>query len=467
VSGPAARVRLRWGAASDVGQVRQVNEDSLLVGAGIFVVADGMGGHAGGEVASRLAVETIESELDGTEPEADVPRRTLDLVTAVQAANDRVWEASERDPELAGMGTTVVAIGLVEEDGEARLAIVNVGDSRAYRLSGGDLDQVSDDHSLVGELHREGRITADEARHHPQKNIVTRAIGIEQYVDVDEFQVLPRTGDRYLLCSDGLTDEVDERDIATVLRTIDDPEDAARELVRRANEHGGRDNITIVVVDVADDGLGPSSVAADARRESIPDDDDLSHHPDQDTESLVAVPDDRAHLQGSSAATTAAAPPVPPPDAPVPDEDAPRAPRAVTVRSLAFVLAVLALVGAGGFLAYRYVQDTYHVGILEEEVVIFQGRPGGVLWFDPSFEEGTGIDVDDVPPAVLADLEEGVSQPTLERARRYVANLEERIEDTQPPVTTTTTRPRTTTTSTTQPGASQPTSTTAAGTGAG
>ncbi|HEU5082379.1 MAG TPA: Stp1/IreP family PP2C-type Ser/Thr phosphatase [Acidimicrobiales bacterium] len=466
MSAPAARVSLRWGAASDVGQVRQVNEDSMLVGPGVFVVADGMGGHAAGEVASRLAVETIESELDGTAPESEVPRRTLDLVTAVQAANDRVWSASENDPNLAGMGTTVVAIGLVEEDGEARLAIVNVGDSRAYRLSGGDLDQVSDDHSLVGELHREGRITADEARHHPQKNIVTRAIGLEQFVDVDEFQVLPRTGDRYLLCSDGLTDEVDERDIATVLRTIDDPDDAARELVRRANEHGGRDNITIVVVDVVDDGLDPAAASADARRESIPDHEDFTHHADQDTESLMAVPDDRAHLQRG---TTTAAPPSPPPVAPpAPDEDdGPRPPRAVTVRSLAFVLAVVALLGAGGFLAYRYVQDTYHVGILEDEVVIFQGRPGGVLWFDPSFEEGTGIEVDDVPPAVLEDLEGGVSQPTLERARRYVANLEERIEDTKPPVTTTTTRPRTTTTSTTQPGGTQPTSTTTAGAGAG
>ncbi|MFP5320537.1 MAG: Stp1/IreP family PP2C-type Ser/Thr phosphatase, partial [Acidimicrobiia bacterium] len=239
--GTAGGVRLRWGGASDVGQVRQVNQDSMLLGSAVFVVADGMGGHAGGEVASRLAVETMEAEL-GTD---ERPRRVLDLVTAVQAANDRVWAHSEHNPDLAGMGTTVVAIGLVEEGGETRLAIVNVGDSRAYRLSEGALDQISDDHSLVGELYREGRITAAEAQHHPQKNIVTRAVGIDRYVDVDEFQVLPRTGDRYLLCSDGLTDEVDEAEIAEVLRSVDDPEDVARQLVRRANEEGGRDNITI------------------------------------------------------------------------------------------------------------------------------------------------------------------------------------------------------------------------------
>ena len=426
-------VQLRWGGASDIGQVRQINQDSLFVGTGLFVVADGMGGHAGGEIASRLAVETIESEFA---PEGGGPPRVLDLVTAVQAANDRVWAQSEEDPDLAGMGTTVVAIGIVEEGGEPRVAIVNVGDSRAYRLSGGHLDQVSDDHSLVGELYREGRLTADEARVHPQKNIVTRAVGIERYVDVDEFQILPHAGDRYLLCSDGLTDEVTEDEITQVLRSIDDPEEAATELVRQANAAGGRDNITLIVVDVVDDGRG-STGASDARRGSVPDHEDFSHDPDEDTQSLMAVPDDRAHLQGAGSVPTRG-----------PDrrDDAPRAkaPRAVTVRSLAFVAVVLALIGLGAFLAYRYAPDTYHVGLEDDRVVIFEGRPGGFLWFDPSPVEDTGIEVDDVPAAVLDDLEAGVSQPTLQRARRYVTNLEDRIEDTRPSVTTTT-RPTTTT----------------------
>lgn len=457
MSGPsgetgASGVRLRWGGASHVGQVRQVNQDTLFVGDGLFVVADGMGGHAGGEIASRLAVETMQAELGGDQ----ATPRVLDLVTAVQAANDRVWAESEQDPELAGMGTTVVAIGIVEEGGEVRVAIVNVGDSRAYRLSGGDLDQISDDHSLVGELFREGRLTADEARAHPQKNIVTRAVGIDRYVVVDEFQILPRTGDRYLLCSDGLTDELTEDDIASVLRTIEDPEAAAEDLVRRANEAGGRDNTTVIVVDVVDDGAGPVG-ASDARRGSLPDDEEFSHDPDEDTQSLMAVPDDQAHVHRDTRADGPVAPPPVPAGAPEA-----KAPRAVTLRSLAFVGAVLALLGAGLFLAYRYAQDTYHVGLDDDEVVIFQGRPGGFLWFQPSPVEDTGIDVDDVPPAVLDDLESGVTQPTLQRARRYVANLEDRIEDTRPPVTTTT-RPTTTApTSTTVPGP-----TTTAGVGAG
>jgi protein phosphatase len=440
-SGGAGGVRLRWGGASDVGQVRQVNQDSMLLGSAVFVVADGMGGHAGGEVASRLAVETMEAELEGGA--GSELHRVIDLVTAVQAANDRVWEQSEQEPSLAGMGTTVVAIGLVEEGGETRLAIVNVGDSRAYRLSQGQLDQISDDHSLVGELFREGRISAEEAQHHPQRNIVTRAVGIEQFVDVDEFQVLPRTGDRYLLCSDGLTDEVSEADIAEVLRTIDDPDEVARALVQQANRNGGRDNITIVVVDVVDDGLDPAA----AGREVVPDHDDFSEHPDQDTQALLAVPDDRAHMRAGSSdldhrdvvEERLAQPtrPAAPPDAA--DEPAPPTPRALTARSAAFVVAVLALVGAGAFLAYRYATDTYHVTIDDEEVTIFQGRPGGFLWWDPDLVERTGIDVDDVPASVVVDLESGVSQPSLARARRYVDNLEDRIEAARPPVTTTTT----------------------------
>lgn len=450
--GDEPRVRLRWGGASDVGQLRQVNEDSMLLGPGVFVVADGMGGHAAGDVASRMAVDTIDTELPDVQRGSTT--RVVDIVGAVQTANEVVHEHSESQPGLSGMGTTVVAIASVVEEGEHRLAVVNVGDSRAYRLSRGELEQVSDDHSLVGELVRDGRITPEEARAHPQKNIVTRAVGIEEYVDVDEFQLLPRTGDRYLLCSDGLTDEVDEADIAGVLRTVEGPDEAAAELVRRANEHGGRDNVTIVIVDVVDSGIDEAEAAA---RAAVPDDDDFSHDPDQDTQSLLAVPDDQAHRQRSSGAGD------PPPGEAdlaggVPGGDGaegtagarrrPRFQRAVTVRSLAFVLVVLLVVGGGGFLAYNSVRNTYFVGIEDGEVAIYRGRPGGVLWFDPSLVEVVGIDTDDVPGDALDDIEEGVSQPTLTRARRYVANLEERIAELTPPVTTTTSTSTTPATST-------------------
>jgi serine/threonine protein phosphatase PrpC len=418
----APTVRLRWGGATDVGHVRSVNQDAMLLGPDVFVVADGMGGHQGGEVASSVAIETIEA-VAGRIAGSSV----TDLVAAVGDANEAVYERGSNDPSLSGMGTTLVAIAAVVEDGEERLAIVNVGDSRAYRFSGGELRQITEDHSLVAELVREGRISEQEAAVHPQRNIVTRALGIDEHIPVDDFQLLPHTGDRYLLCSDGLTNEVEERDMAVVLRTVDDPDEAARELVRRANQHGGRDNITVVIVDVVDDGglSGRASAAVPgtvAGPESRVD----------DTQALLAVPDDQAHM------------------APVPGDTSAdvtgRRPRAITLRSATFVLVVLALLGVGAFLINDYATGTYHVAIDDGEVRIFEGRPGGFLWFDPELVESTGIDQGDVPAEFLDDILGGVARPSLASARRYVANLERRIAELEPRTTTITTTSTTRTT---------------------
>ena len=418
-------VRLRWGGATDVGQLRSVNQDSMLLGPDVFVVADGMGGHQGGEVASALAVEAIEAVAERL-PGASV----TELITAVQDANGFVYARSTQDPSLSGMGTTLVAIASVVEDGEERLAIVNVGDSRAYRLAGGELQQITEDHSLVAELVRDGRISEEEAAVHPQRNIVTRALGIEESIPVDDFQILPHSGDRYLLCSDGLTNEVEERDIAVVLRTIDDPDEAARELVRRANEHGGRDNITIVIVDVLDDGDVSSSASAAVPAGTDRDDDD--------TGPILAVPDDRAHeARGGSGQTAGAR------SSSAPEADRPRA---ITARSVLFVLVVVGVIGAGLYLVNDYARNTYHVMLADGEVQIFRGRPGGVLWIDPELVDRTGIDEEDVPAEAERDLIEGVSRPSLDSARRYVANLEDRIEELEPPPTTTTTTSSSTTT---------------------
>ena len=440
------RVQLRWGGATDVGQLRSVNQDSMLVGPDLFVVADGMGGHQGGEVASALAIDSVAGQALG-------PSIT-DLITAVQDANETVYARGTQDPSLSGMGTTFVALAVVEDDGEPLVAIVNVGDSRAYRLSDGVLEQITDDHSLVAELVREGRISEQEAAVHPQRNIVTRALGIDPTIPVDDFEILPHRGDRYLLCSDGLTNEVTEPDIAVVLRSIDDPEQAAQELVRQANEHGGRDNITIVIVDVVDDGGASARASA-----LVPDHDDFSDS-EHDTESFVALPDDRAHEQNAHGRhEDPTAPPVAydEPDEPddlddrldeLRDERGPAAKpqRAITLRSVAFVLVVVALLGAGAYLVNDYARNTYHVIIDDSgEVAVYRGRPGGVLWFDPSLVETTGIDEADVPAALHDDLTHGVSRPTLASAERYVTNLEDRIAELTPPVTTTTTTTTTTT----------------------
>ena len=424
-------ITLRAGGASDVGQVRSINQDSMLVGPHIYVVADGMGGHQGGEVASAMAIDAF----DHGENQATVT--VNELVGRVQDANGSVYERSGEDPGLSGMGTTLVAIAVVKEDGEERLAIVNVGDSRAYRLSGGQLDQVSDDHSLVGEMVREGRITDEQARDHPQKNIVTRAVGIEPAVDVDEFQLLPHAGDRYLLCSDGLTDEVTDAEIAEVLRAVADPDAAAQQLVERANAHGGRDNITVLVVDVVDDG----DIAAKASA-VVPDSEHFSEHPGSDTQNLLAVPHEDTSGGGSEGTSA-------PEPAAEPAAEPAKRPRALTVRSIAFVLVVLALVGGGLWLVNDYATNTYYLDTVDGEVTIFKGRPGGVLWIDPSAVEPTGVDVDDVPAEFADDVIDRRDFATIESARRFVENMEERIEELAPPPTTSTTTSTSTTTTTT------------------
>ncbi|OWY63293.1 hypothetical protein B7486_53910, partial [cyanobacterium TDX16] len=240
--------RLTWGEVTDTGQVRSINQDGAYAAEPLFAVADGMGGHRGGEVASAVALETLVGSVQEMTTDA--------LVRGVQEANGAVFQRAAEDPDLRGMGTTLCAIAVVSDGSGERIGLVNVGDSRIYLLRDGTLQQLTEDHSLVESLLRQGRITADEAAVHPQRNILTRALGISSAVDVDAWEGPAVTGDRYLLCSDGLFNEVLEPVIEVTLRKLADPAEAARELVRLANEGGGRDNITAVVVDV-EEGPGP------------------------------------------------------------------------------------------------------------------------------------------------------------------------------------------------------------------
>jgi PPM family protein phosphatase len=407
----------RAGSATDVGRVRSNNQDSHLVRDGeLFAVADGMGGHQGGEVASATALAILGDAYD----DASTPT----LIGAVRSANQAVFDKASADPDLKGMGTTLTALADVVTPEGRRLAIVNVGDSRLYRVRDGGIEQLTEDHSLVASLVRQGRITPEEAESHPQRNILTRALGIDEAVAVDSWEVEPVVGDRYLICSDGLFNEVHQNKMVATLGQYDDPTEAADELVRLANEGGGRDNITAVVVDVLslDDQAPPTAAVP------VVDDD-----PD-DTLQREAVPPD-----------------VPPPDdGDVRSDGADGEPKArrftwrVFVFLLALVLLVVVVVGALGW----YARNTYFVTIEDEQVVIFKGRPGGFLWFDPTVEQETGIDAADVPEAVLPDLEDGVDQGTLGDAENYVANLEDQIaqQDDVTSPTTTTTEPATTTT---------------------
>jgi serine/threonine protein phosphatase PrpC len=191
---------------------------------------------------------------------------SIDLLEAVHVANDAILDQSNDDPSLRGMGTTLCVLALVDADGDERLAIANVGDSRVYLFANGELEQMTDDHSLVAALVREGRLTPEEAEEHPQRNILTRALGIDHEVSVDAWEVPPFVGDRWVLCSDGLFNEVSVDQMAAVLRRLDDPGEAADELVRLANESGGRDNITVLVVDIVDE-EGHAVIAPGARVE--------------------------------------------------------------------------------------------------------------------------------------------------------------------------------------------------------
>jgi PPM family protein phosphatase len=248
---------LRSGSATDVGRVRTVNQDIPLERANLYAVADGMGGHAGGEVAARVAVDTLEKAFE-REPTSD------GLRDAFSKANSAIWQESQANLDLRGMGTTLTAVALVGgTDGHDVLALGNVGDSRAYVFSEGHMVQVTDDHSLAEERMRQGEMTEAEAAVHPQRHILTRALGVSSEVEADMWELHLRTGDRLLLCSDGLSNEVGLDEMAEILEAVDDPAEAAHRLVDVANEHGGSDNITVVIVDVqvGEEGNGKTPVA--------------------------------------------------------------------------------------------------------------------------------------------------------------------------------------------------------------
>lgn len=248
----AIRGRLRIGSATDTGRVRDHNEDAVLAEGSVLVVADGMGGHAAGEVASGIAVETMR-ELVGRD------ELTTDDVTAqVLTAHRRILDSVADHREQRGMGTTVTGLVLVTHEGRAHWAVLNVGDSRVYRLLGDDLTRVTVDHSEVQELVDAGVITPAEAAVHPARNVVTRSLGAPLRHQPDIWLVPPTPGEQFLVCSDGLTNELGDEQLRDILQAHTDPRDAADELVRAAVAAGGRDNVSIVVVALDDAEIDPS-----------------------------------------------------------------------------------------------------------------------------------------------------------------------------------------------------------------
>jgi len=444
------RLELRAGAATDVGRARSVNQDALLLRPeqGLWMVADGMGGAQGGEVASAMAVEIV--------GEAYQERSVDALLAAVEEANRRIHDAAI-DQDLRGMGTTAVLLAQVpapptpelDDDGEPtgeladpadlpdQLVVLNVGDSRAYLFRDGELVQLTEDHSVVGEMVRDGRLTRQEADVHPHRNVVTRVLGPYAHIEADVWPVDAIRGDRIVLCSDGLSGEVREAQIAAVLRRLEDPTEAAQELVRLANEAGGRDNITVVVVDVIDDG-GVTETASEAlaARRSHLQSRDLAGFSTALSEDELAEDEPRGAggAAGSRRARRA-------------ERKAQRTSRSrLTWRVVAFVVLLAAVLGGAFATIQWYGTSAYFVGFDGDEVAIYQGRPGGVLWIQPELKDGTGIMRDEVPDRYLADLEAGREHSSMAQAQRYVSNIERDIQEEAREQATTTT-----TTSTTAP----------------
>lgn len=242
-------IEVRWGAATHQGYVRETNQDALLAGPTVFAVADGMGGHAGGERASALAIAGL-SRLSR-------PVGGVDEVSgALEEANEAILAAGRHDAEVSGMGTTVAGVVVRERD----VVAFNVGDSRVYRVRGAACEQLSVDHSLVAELVRAGELSVADARRDRRRNVVTRALGIDGAVDMDHRVIDVVEGDRFLVCSDGLSNELDDGELGTLASTAGSLDELARRLVDQALDAGGRDNVTAVLVEIvsvaaADDDL--------------------------------------------------------------------------------------------------------------------------------------------------------------------------------------------------------------------
>jgi PPM family protein phosphatase len=369
---------------TDTGLQRRGNEYSSYARAPVFVVADGMGGAQAGEVASRIAVQAFEEGL----PEAGSAEERL--AARVHEANSRIYERSHSVRELDGMGTTVTAALLDDE----HVAIAHVGDSRAYLFRDGELRRLTQDHSLVDELVRQGKLTEEQAAEHPQRSIITRALGPEATVEVDTWSYAARTGDVVLLCSDGLTSMISEARIGEVLSAAPGLEAAAEQLIRDANAAGGRDNITVILFRIEE--VGASGAAVDHPTVAAP-----PQLPDQDRPTADRAAADADRWLPNAATSTLPDPPpvVPPPDLPGQEPEArrthrprlartqgrpmgPRPPRRgerfmKPVAALISTLIVVFLVGGGGYIASR---QLYFIGTNGQGIVtVYRGFPYDVF----------------------------------------------------------------------------------------
>ena len=380
---------LRYAARSDVGLLREGNEDSAYAGPRLLAVADGMGGHAAGEVASGIAIATI-APLDSDLPGSDL---LTELRKAAESANQHLREMVAADNELEGMGTTLTAL---LHDG-SRLGLLHIGDSRAYLYRDGELVQITHDHTLVKNLVDEGRLSAEAAQTHPHRGVITRALDgqVELDPDLSVFEVQP--GDRLLVCSDGLTGVVSDETIAHTLSGAD-PQQAVDRLVELALRGGGPDNVTVIVADVVDQsGVAdrPIVTGAVGEEEVVPPD--------------TSTPAARAALARPRRARAHAR-----------EGDLPRRFRRPVI--VAAVAAVVILAGIGA--TWAYIRTQYYVGATRGQVAIFRGVPGRFAGISlSSVRSRPGIPVAALPQVDRDQVHDGISANGLGDAQRIVARL--------------------------------------------
>jgi serine/threonine protein phosphatase PrpC len=393
--------RWRFAAATDTGLVRQSNQDAVFVDDNLAIIADGMGGHAAGEVAAAMAIDAV---LQGYRENPTVEG----LVESIQQANFAVVSDAREHSEHFGMGTTIIAVGLTYDlQGRVSPTLLHVGDSRAYQLRDGALRQLSEDHSVAEEWVRMGRLTPEEAAVHPRRHQLTRGVGVEDTISIDVSSIVAVAGDRILLCSDGLSNELDSDVLALVASAPNGLELAVEQLVAAARVAGGHDNISVILLEFDEVNVASSPV----RR------------------------------------TMSTAPP--------PVEGVTRTAKVrrrwwPTWRAWAFLFLFLAVIAGAVGIVRWYAYSTYYLGVDQGTIAVYEGQPQGVLWFKPEIVTDTNISIRQLQKDDRVNLYATISEPSLKEAlieANYMHQLWLMGHTTTTTTTTTTSKTTTTTTS--------------------
>ncbi|MFB4193225.1 PP2C family protein-serine/threonine phosphatase [Streptomyces carpaticus] len=422
---------LRFAAGSHVGMIRDHNEDSGYAGPRLLAIADGMGGQAAGEVASSEVISTL-VQLDDDIPGSDI---LTSLDSSVQGANDRLRAMVEEDSRLDGMGTTLTALLWTGQ----RLGVVHVGDSRAYLLRGGELTQITQDHTWVQRLVDEGRITEEEATTHPQRSLLMRALGSADHIEADLSIREVRAGDRYLVCSDGLSGVVSHDTLQDTLGTFLPPQDTVRDLIELALRGGGPDNITCIVADVLDVDTQVGDTLAQQLYDAPQIVGAVAEVQAQTGGDAPATPASRAaelgrpHPGAAGDGTPGAGPGGVPPGtfgAFTDDEYVPQRPRRRPWRTISLSVLALAVLGGGLYGGYRWTQNQFYVGANGDHVALFQGlsQDLGPLSLSSVKEDHPEISLDLLPDYQRNQVEGTITAADLAEARTRIAELGEQAD---------------------------------------